>query len=102
MSHTRPAHARSLAQRQADEDNRIRSEARARSVIEDAEFLARTGVAIYDAPARLGFTSPRTLDKYLRRWKRPDLIASLNANNRPGIPTGRTRPTTTTQEARSA
>jgi len=73
-----PANGYQLEQRRA-------AQARARAVREDAEFLARTGVAIYDAAPRLGFPSVKALDKYLRRYGGAATIASLNANNRPGV-----------------
>lgn len=69
---------------------------RADAVREDAEWLANTGVAIYDAAPRLGFHSPKALDKYLRRHGGAAILAALNRNNRPGI--DRTIP----QEARAS
>lgn len=71
--------SRTAEQRRADDV------ARAHAIREDADFLARTGVAIYDAAPRLGFRSPKALDKYLRRHGGAAILAALNRNNMPGI-----------------
>lgn len=47
------------------------------ATLEDLTFLADVGVGATEAARRLDFTSTKTLDKYLRRQGRSDLILRL-------------------------
>jgi hypothetical protein len=53
--------------------------ARAAAVVEDAEFLASWGVGLTEAARRLGYRSPRVLERVLYRIGRYDVVARLRA-----------------------
>lgn len=50
-------------------------------LIEDADWLARTGVPLTDAVRRLDFASPESLRRSLHRADRIDLYEALCAND---------------------
>lgn len=56
--------------------------AHTRTRIEDVEWMALTGESRIGAAARLGM-NPRTLDRYLDRHGRSDLIRTLAAQDPP-------------------
>jgi hypothetical protein len=51
------------------------------ATLEDLTFLAAVGVGATEAAHRTGFTSAKTLDKYLRRLHQPALANRLAAQD---------------------
>lgn len=51
------------------------------ALIEDLEFLADVGVGASEAARRTGFTNAKSLDTYLRRRNRVDLMQRLAAQD---------------------
>jgi hypothetical protein len=54
---------------------------RAQALLEDLTFLAQTGAGASEAARRTGFNHVKTLDKYLRRHGRGDLMQRLVAQD---------------------
>ena len=53
------------------------------AVIEDAEWLVRTGECWSQAVRRLGYSTPKALERMLYRAGRGDLTTALRANEHP-------------------
>ncbi|TKR27158.1 hypothetical protein FA014_02025 [Cellulomonas hominis] len=53
---------------------------RARAVVEDAEWLVATGECWTQAAHRLGYGSPKSLERVLYRLGRGDLVSALKAH----------------------